>query len=293
MDAPLRLAFLGTWDLGFSSFQALLQLPPEVARVAMVWTDDAERNLVQQQAREWSLPVHLTSSMRNGSEGARAFREAAVDLAIMCNFKHILGTEALQATRLGVVNVHPSLLPRHRGPAPLKWAIRMGDRQSGATAILTDRGVDTGNILTRVVVPMDDADDHISLARRLLPALAQATQEVVYLALRGPLTGEPQDTAQATYARHMTEAELQLHWTETAAALWLRVRMANPPGAWFLHHGTCLRVAQAGVVPGNPQVAAGTVLLCGDTPIVQCGEEALQITAWVDGQRLREGDVLQ
>jgi len=286
-----------------------------------VWTHDDPRNSVLATARKHGLTTHLAVSMKDSSAHTRALEEAAVDLAVMCNYRLILGRRALGAARLGAINVHPSLLPRHRGPSPLAWAILTGDRQSGVTAILADEGIDTGDILTQAVVPLEPSDDLTTLVRRLAPAVRTVTREVLAMARSGPLVGTPQPAAEATIARRLTEDDLRLVWTRPAAYLSRLTLVGYSQSAWFLRGQVVVRVqrgrpvsiealcgphrqampvsAADSVLSDSTLLAAaqhpspGQVLKGGETPLVQTGEGVLQITAWeTPGIFLREGEQL-
>lgn len=135
---------------------------------------------------------------------------------------------------LGAVGVHPSLLPRHRGPDPYFWAIDAGDERTGVTAHVLEDEYDTGAILGQEELAIDPSWNAWTLAKKLdRPSLALLRETVRRYAEEGAPAGRPQDEAQATSAPPPTDDELELRWTDGADAIVRRVRAASPwPGAF-------------------------------------------------------------
>jgi methionyl-tRNA formyltransferase len=164
---------------------------------------------------------------------AARLRGLAPDLVVSWFWTRKLTPAVLAAGRLGAVGVHPSLLPRHRGPDPYFWAIERGDEETGVTAHLLDAEYDTGAILAQRRLPLDPGWNAWELARALdRPSLALLREVVRAYADGKPPPPIAQDERAATDAPSPDEELLSLRWSEPAAALARRVRAAAPwPGA--------------------------------------------------------------
>lgn len=283
----LRVAFLGSWTLGHAALTGIA----EAVDVAGVWTVEDPRNAVLVEARRRGWPTIAPSGMRDGSEGARALRHLAPDLALMCNYSLILGEQALWAGRLGTVNVHPSLLPRHRGARPVAWTILEGDREAGVTAIIAERGVDAGDLLTRqsIAVPRDATLE--SLIRLLEPLASRVAAEVVATAEAGPLVGVPQGDG-VTIARRLTRDDLRLCWTDPAERLWRLVRAGAPQAARCERRRVPMEVLAAVPVAWNGGGEPGEVVAAGAAPVVRTGDGGLRLLATRPPVRLVAGEML-
>jgi methionyl-tRNA formyltransferase len=173
------------------------------------------------------------------------------------------------------LNVHASLLPRHRGAAPIPAAILAGDREAGVTLMRIDVGLDTGPLLAQRAEPIRPDDTTPSLVERLARLGAALLAEVLPDYLAGKLTAEPQDNALATYAPQLKKADGHLDFSQPAVELERRVRAFNPwPGAFALWQDQSLRILRASVtanVGGEP----GLVTKTDRGPAIACGSGGL------------------
>jgi len=272
--AIVRVAFLGNWALGWAALAGLLTLDPPV-EVVGVWTLSDPRNRVLETARRLSLPMPPFKLMRDGGAGAAALREARPDLALMANFHRILGDEALRAPRLGVINLHPSLLPRHRGAAPVRWTILAGDVQAGVTALRADGGIDSGAIVAAEAFAVGADDDYTRLITRLAACMPDLVRRVVAMARDDRVEAIPQDERLATLAPRLEESDWRLRWDYAADALGRRIRAGYPPGAWFAWNDRIVRVRKAEVVAASGP--PGTVLENGAHPVIAAADGALRL----------------
>jgi methionyl-tRNA formyltransferase len=174
----------------------------------------------------------LRPSELRADVGSR-LRALAPDLIVSWFWTRKLSPAVLAAGRLGALGVHPSLLPRHRGPDPYFWAIECGDAETGVTAHLLDAEYDTGAILAQRRLPIDPAWNAWQLARALdRPSLALLRDVVRAYAEGRPPSPVPQDDGAATSAPFPDDELLALRWTEPAESIARRVRAAAPwPGA--------------------------------------------------------------
>jgi methionyl-tRNA formyltransferase len=189
----------------------------------------------------------------------------------------ILPQAVLDMPRLGCINIHASLLPRWRGAAPIQRAIEAGDAQTGITLMQMDAGLDTGAMLSRSAIPIEDTDTTGSLHDRLAKLGAREIVALLPRLQRGAVLAEPQDDSLATYARKISKEETALDWKQPAELLARRIRAFNPfPGATARWNGAVLKIWQARPVAGQGQ--PGVVLgIDEDGFCVACGQGALKV----------------
>jgi methionyl-tRNA formyltransferase len=281
------LAFAGTPDFAVPSLHAALAAGHEIASVLTQPDRPAGRGRrltpppIKRAAQEAGLPVQQPCNLDEA-----ALREAAggagLDALIVVAFGQILPRDVLAAPRLGAINVHASLLPRWRGPAPIARALLAGDDETGVTIMRMQPGVDTGPVLLRRRCPIA-ADDTAARLHDRLARLGGDALAAVLADLAGHLAGaEAQSPAQACHAPKLTRAEGAIDWTAPAAEIAWRVRALQPwPGAWTTLAGETLRVWGAECVSAAADAAAppATVIAAGRAGIdVAAGQDALRIT---------------
>jgi methionyl-tRNA formyltransferase len=195
---------------------------------------------------------------------APLLRSLAPDLALCTGFPWKIPAEALAVPRHGVVNGHPSLLPRYRGPSPVAWAIRNGESEIGFTMHYMDAGLDTGNVLGQVRIPLDHEQGWEDLEPKFGPAVGELFPSVMDRVERGD-PGDPQAEEDATYFSFFEPAYAWIDWSKPAAEIARQVRAwrfhsrAAPHGALTELDGETVRVLRVSREPAD-----GTALECGD-----------------------------
>lgn len=241
-------------------------------------------------------------------EVAEALRGHAPDLGIVVAFGQFLPRRIRELPRLGfLVNAHASLLPRHRGAAPIARAILAGDPRTGVCAMRVDKEMDAGPVCARREIPIGPDENTGELTGRLAGLAADLIAEVVDAAARGPLVWEAQDDARATLAPRIERTDAALDFDEPAQALTRRVRaMAPRPGAFTERAGEPLRILAAEAVDGRCDVPPGTVRIAPDgrpliatregwlapTRLQRAGARALAVADFQRGRGLRSGERL-
>ena len=278
-DAVLRLLFFGTPAFAVPTLERLLGGPHPV--VAAITQPDRPRGRGQ---RLSPSPVAAAAeragvpALRTERVGDPAFvdrlREFDAELGIVVAFGQFLPRQVRELPRAGfLVNAHASLLPRHRGAAPIAWAILAGDAETGISVMRVDREMDAGPVASVRRTPIGDDETTGALEERLAQLAADAIEEAVGRAAAGELRWTEQDHARATLAPKITPEDAHLDWREPAAALARRVRaMAPRPGAWTTWDGERLRIlhgrALPAAAPADRAEAPGTVRVCdGATPL--------------------------
>ncbi len=276
----LRLAFMGTAAFAVTSLEAVHAAGHDILCVYTRPPRPAgrgykiSRSPVHDEAERLGLAVRTPTSL-DGRTEQRAFAELGCDACVAAAYGLIVPKAMLDAPRLGCLNVHPSLLPRWRGAAPIPRTIEAGDGETGVTIIGMDEGVDCGPIVLAERVPVPAGATAGSLQDRL----AELGGRLVVAAFGGLTTGKlgftPQPTEGVTYAAKPSKAEARLDWRRPAARLDRMVRAFNPrPGAHFELGGVTVKVLAAEVVAGGG--APGELI--ADDFTVACAEGALKIT---------------
>jgi methionyl-tRNA formyltransferase len=235
----LRLAFMGTPDFAAASLVEIAAAGHEIVRVHTQPPRRKGRGKSEQKtpvhalAETLGLEVHTPDSFRDPDVLAD-FASLDLDLAAVVAYGQILPQAALDAPRLGCLNLHASLLPRWRGAAPIQRAIMAGDELTGVQIMQMEAGLDTGPILLSETVRIFPHDTAGSLHDRLMGAGAQMWPRALAALERGSLEAVPQSDEGATYAKKITNEEARIDWTPPAQHVANQIRGLAPfPGAWF------------------------------------------------------------
>jgi methionyl-tRNA formyltransferase len=269
----LRLIVMGTGPFAVPAFEAVAN----EHEIALVVTRPARQ--AKSRGGEIVHPVTAWAESRgfaieapasiNDPATVERLRALRADLSIVCDYGQILKPAALSATRLGAVNLHGSLLPRHRGAAPVQWSILSGDRETGVTVIHMTPGLDAGPILAQRHTTILDQETAGALEQRLASLGPDAVQEAIELLGHWNQTdplGRPQDASHVTRAPRFDKASGRIDFTEEAASIARRIRALQPwPGAFLelpLLDRPAIRVQLFAVHlgPADPNAPAGTIL---------------------------------
>lgn len=221
------------------------------------------------------LGIEVFKTARLGDEARRRLGGMHAAVAVSADFGLRIPTWMLALPAKGVVNVHPSLLPRYRGPSPVAWAILNGDRETGVTFMLTDEGWDTGPILSAIPHEMRPDDTCGSLTQRLSSIASQKVSSVLKEYLNNKIMPCPQPV-EGVHAPFLPPADRWLIWSLPAEVLERRVRALQPePGALALFRGRRIEVCRASIA--RSQGPPGRISVCGGAVSVSCGSGALEL----------------
>ena len=239
------------------------------------------------------------------------------DLIVMVAFGQILKKAVLNLPRMGVVNLHGSLLPAYRGAAPINWAIINGDRETGITTMFTEAGVDTGPMLLKKFLPIEPDVDAEVLAKHMSIAGAELVIETVEKLASDSLTPEKQDDSRATYAPILTKDLGHIDWNNSASSIHNLVRGLIPwPGTITTFRGELLKIWKTSTELPAGEFTAGThspvrpgqIIVNHKEVLVACGADGtdavrllvvqplnrarMSALDWVNGARLTSGERL-
>lgn len=291
----LRLLFLGTPAFAANTLDALLASRHEV--VAVVTQPDRPRGRGQRvqacpvkvMAEAAGVPVLQPTKLREPDWLAQV-RALDLDLGVVAAYGRLLPDELLVVPRLGMINVHASLLPRYRGASPIHQAVLAGDAETGVTIMRVVQALDAGAMLDSVRVPIGPDDTTGDVEGRLAVAGAALLVDVVNRLSLGPVTETPQDERAVTLAPLLQKDRGLIDWSQPARVVHNQVRGLQPwPGAWTYLDGLRLgvrRTARAGMAvphaaPGDVRIDpdAGLLVVCGD------GEAVVLVEVQPDGRR--------
>jgi methionyl-tRNA formyltransferase len=316
---PLRVAFLGNDPWSVPSVEALAGSNHDLAVVVTRVPRPAGRGsrlrptAVAGAARQLSLPLAEVETVKHG-DGFERLAATEPDVLVVVAYGEILPPEVLELPRVGPVNLHFSLLPALRGPAPVQRAIMEGLPETGVTTMVMEPGVDTGPILLQASEPIEPDDDAGSLGARLARRGADLLVETLDRLAAGNLEPRPQDDGAATRAPKLGPDERWIDWSEGPAAVLRRIRALSPePAASTTFRNRVLKVFRAeeaeeagGAGAPAPAAPAGTILSVGEGGLVVAagpgavrplevapeGRRRMTGEEFVRGYRPREGEVL-
>jgi len=234
---------------------------------------------VKQTGIDCGIEVHQPVTLKD-SAAIDLITRLQVDLMIVVAYGQILPAEILQIPRFGCWNVHASLLPRWRGAAPIQRAIEAGDSESGVCIMQMDEGLDTGPVLKRASIRLDETETGGSLHDKLAELGASTLLDCVHQLDRGEaLKAEDQPALGVTYARKLEKAEAQLEWSENAVTLERKIRAFNPwPVAWCMIEGERTRIWTSQTINEKHNSEPGKVLHAGKLGIdVATGNKVLRL----------------
>jgi methionyl-tRNA formyltransferase len=307
----MRIVFFGTPEFALASLRALLQGRFDLAGVVTQPDRPQGRSRselvpppVKVAALSEGIPV-LQPVRPVGDVFSTSLRRLEADLGVVVAYGHILRPEVLAIPARGMINVHASLLPRHRGAAPVQHAILKGDSESGVSIMQMEAGLDSGPVLHRVSTAIGAEETGGALMGRLAELGAAALVEALSLMSAGLARPQPQDESRATYAPKIDKEMARLVWERDATTLERQVRAFDPaPGAWTTLKGQTLKLFGAREVPGTGE--PGTVLAAGHRLVVAAGRGAiavqevqpagrnrLRVDAWVRGRGVSPGQRLE
>ncbi|WP_308634482.1 methionyl-tRNA formyltransferase [Paenibacillus silvisoli] len=307
----MRIVFMGTPEFAVPSLEAILAAGHTVELVVTQPDRPKGRKKtltpppVKEAALLRGLPVAQPEKLR-GSETVQQIAELQPDLIVTAAYGQILPKAVLEVPRLGCINVHGSLLPRYRGGAPIQRSIINGEPKTGVTIMYMAEGLDTGDMISVVEVPIDEADTSGTLFAKLTDAGAKLLAETLPAIEAGTAGRTAQNHEEATYAPNLTRDDERIDWSRPARSIYNQVRGLSPmAGGFTIYNGDPFKVWGCKVVKrgGGASAEPGTVTAVSDEGItVQTGEDALLLTTiqpsgkkampaaeWLKGARLETG----
>lgn len=233
---------------------------------------------VKQLCQERGVPVYQFEKIKN--EGVDCLKSLQPDMFVTAAFGQLLSQEILDIPKYGTVNVHASLLPKYRGSAPINWCILNGETKTGVTTMLTNIGMDTGDMLLTAETSIREMETAGELTVRLADMGASLLVETLKRYPEGDLKPNPQNEALSSYQPMLSKEMGRIDWTKDARKIACQVRGLNPwPGAYTENENGRLKIYLARACEASGEAPCGTVVVSGakEGLFIACGEGWLEI----------------
>ena len=280
-----NVVFMGTPVFAVASLEALLKAGQYHIQAVVTQPDRPKgrgqklaETPVKAFALQHGLPVFQPLKVKE-PDFVRQLKEWNPDFIVVAAFGQLLPQEILDIPLYGCINVHASLLPRYRGAAPIQYAIIKGEKETGVTVMRMEKGMDTGGMYSRVVVPIDEEMNFARLHDTLMEKGAQLLADTLPRIADG-LQPEIQKESEATYATLLTKEMAKIDWSRSAQEVHDMVRGFDPaPGAFtYLPDGKLLKIWETRVTGKPAEAVPGTVVAVSKKDFtVACGDGELRI----------------
>lgn len=296
-----KILFMGTPEFAVPSLQGLLRHGYEV--MGVVTQPDRPKGRGKQTAPppvktfalKHEIPVFQPERVRS-ADFLEFCGRLSPDLVVVVAFGQILPKELLEIPRLGCINVHPSLLPKYRGAAPLNWAIIRGETKTGVTIMQMDEGMDTGDMLLKQETQIGPGETFGELHDRLAVMGGQMLIRTIDNIEHGSVRRIPQDHTAATYAPRLRKEDGLIRWDANAREIVCLVRGLSPvPGAFAFLAGRTLRIFQAVALDEPAAAPHGTIFTTSETLLVAASDAFVcLLDVQLEGKkRMPTGDFLR
>lgn len=313
----MNIVFMGTPDFAVPSLESLIKEGYNV--VGVVTQPDRPQGRkkiltptpVKEAALQYGLPVLQPQRMRS-PEAVEELAALSPDLIVTAAYGQILPAAVLEMPKYGCLNVHGSLLPKYRGGAPIQRSIINGEKETGITLMYMAEGLDTGDMIAKSVVPIEDEDTSGTIFEKLSIAGSKLLIEQLPLVLDGTADRIPQNDEESTYARNLSREDERIDWSASSREVFNRVRGLVPfSGGFTLWNEEVFKIweiakptqagagSSSGVVPGTVlhlsgngievKTGDGSVLL---TRVQPAGKKAMEASEFIRGGLMKKGTVL-
>ena len=321
----MRIVFMGTPDFSVPALKALAEAGHQV--IAVVTQPDKPKGRgkevqmtpVKIQAMEYGIPVYQPAKVREASF-VEVLKGLEADVYVVIAFGQILPKAVLELPKYGCINIHASLLPKYRGAAPIQWCVIDGERETGITTMMMDVGLDTGDMLEKAVIPIEEKETGGSLHDKLSMAGGDLILSTLKKLEEGTLVRTPQTDEGTCYAKMLTKSLGDIDWNQGAVSIERLIRGLNPwPSAYTMWNGKTIKIWAADViagreaadflsesgVPAETGTAPGTVVCSDKRGLVVCtgggllsirelqmeGKKRMDTPAFLRGYPIPAGDV--
>lgn len=288
----MKILFFGSAEFALPTLDALIAAGHSICEVVCQPDRPAGRGQhlatppLGDNAREKGLPLFQPERLRDPAAIQHCLEHHA-DIFVVVAYGQIIPNELLVAAKHQCVNLHPSLLPKYRGAAPINWPIIQGDAVTGVSTMYLVEALDAGDVLMQYPVPIDPTDTATTMYDKLSKIGARVMVETLAGLEKNEITPQRQDDAQATYAEKLTKGHGQIKWDLPADVVARLVRGLQPwPMAHAQWNGKLLKIHNAEAVPLATTQAPGTIVSVGDKITVATGQGRIAIeTLQIEGKR--------
>lgn len=257
----MKIVYMGTPDFAVGPLEAILAAGHQVTLV--VTQPDKQKGRgkevsytpVKECAIKHDIPVFQPVKIKE-QEAIEVLRGQEADIFIVAAFGQVLSEEILNMPKYGAVNIHASLLPKYRGAAPIQWVILDGEKETGVTIMQMDKGIDTGDMLLKSVVPIEKEETGESLHDKLAIAGSKLIVEALTAIEAGTIEPVKQKDEESCYARMLTKSLGQINWQEDAKKIERLIRGLNSwPSAYTKYGNKTLKLWKGQVISEQDECA--------------------------------------
>lgn len=282
----MKIVFMGTPDFAVGALLSIIEAGHEI--VAVVTQPDKPKgrgksiqyNPVKTCALEHGIEIFQPIKIKE-SEAVEMLKTYQADIFVVAAFGQILSKEILEMPRYGCINIHGSLLPKYRGAAPIQWAIIDGESETGITIMQMDIGLDTGDMLCKVIIPITEIETGESLYDKLQKAGGELVVKALEDIQKGESVREVQDDSKSSYAKMLTKSLGKIDWNKPAIEIERLIRGLNSwPSAYTSIGDKTLKVWEAKVIDEEATGKCGEIILVDKKYlIINTGNKQLKITS--------------
>ncbi|OGN08171.1 MAG: methionyl-tRNA formyltransferase [Candidatus Yanofskybacteria bacterium RIFCSPHIGHO2_02_FULL_41_11] len=288
-----NIVFFGTSEFAVPTLEALINVKYEIAAVIT----RPDKPIGRKQALSPS-PIKILARQKNikvlqpitlkSDEFFESFKKFNPDICIVTAYGKIIPSQYIEIPKYGFLNIHPSLLPKYRGPSPIQTAILNGEKEMGVTIIMVDEEVDHGLLLSTIAYSLSSKAYYKEIEKELAELGAKLLIETLPKYIRGEIAPEPQDHSQATFTKILSRENGRINWNEPAEKICNQIRALNPePGTWTTWNNKVINIPIFNV--GYPQVEEnkpGMVIKVNKDIFVATGKGYLKLeTIQLEGGR--------
>jgi methionyl-tRNA formyltransferase len=282
----MRVIFFGNHDVGIAALETLIQDTDVVGIVAH--PIDPEEGYRFRSLYDFASINNLQVIRGKGRDNLvfEFVNKLRPDLIWVTDYRYILPNHLVSMSKFGAVNLHPSLLPKYRGRAPINWAIINGETEIGLTAHFIDEGVDTGDIIKQVSIKLTGDEDISNALAALLPQYRKITREVISFFDSGKVPRQRQDHSKSSVFPARKPEDGRIDWFQSAENICNLIRAVSRPypgafckskwGRIFIWKAHDINTGQAVIADPGVVVEFGSM----NTPKIQCGDGLLEIVDW-------------
>lgn len=281
----MKIVFMGTPEFAVPCLQKIIDEGHEV--LAVVTQPDKPKGRgkklamppVKELALKYDIDVYQPVKAREESF-VEKLKEINPELIVVVAFGQILPKSILDIPKFGCVNVHASLLPKYRGAAPLNWVIINGEEKTGVTTMYMDVGLDTGDMILKSEIPLDDEITAGELHDKMMVQGAEVLKDTINLISKGEAPREKQNDEETCYSPIMDKSLGNIDWSKSATDIHNLIRGVNPwPSAYTTYDKQTMKIWKTKVLDKSSEKTPGTIINVDKNGIeVSTGDKVLQIS---------------
>lgn len=258
-----KIIFIGTPDFAVFYLNALFEAGFKIAAVLTNPDRKVGKSIEETPVKKWAREHNIKFfDPFRAPDVLSEIKEVDADIGIMAYYGKILPKEFLALFPRGIINVHHSLLPRWRGPAPIQASLLAGDKITGVTLLMTEDKVDAGNILSRCEIEISASDNYIDLEKKLTSIGVSLLLKTLPKYLNNEIVLEEQDDAKATYCYRISTEDAKIDWNKSVQQIYNQIRALNPnPGTYTFWNNKRFLILSASPEAEGHNLRPGTVVL--------------------------------